>query len=756
MTVRPPGAAPAHPAPRPVPDGRGRDTGVDLLRSVALLRVVVWHALAAAWVTWALPAVPVLFFATGALLAQGRGRRPWRRVLPARLRRLLLPVWAYGVVVAGTVLAAPLVGAGTLPALTPAALARALPWVVPLVAPQGAAWQGGWLSGHLWYITAHLWFLLLAPLLLALARWPLRTLAAAAAGVGLLEASSLLPAPGLSPAVRLGTGDLLCYGLFVVLGAAWARRPRVGAGTPVRPLPVLVGAALLGLAAAFALASPTAGPVVNDSYVLLLLTGVAWLALLAGVEGPLRAVADRPAVARATAAVSARAMTVYLWHPAAVVVTVWLLRPGAGAAGAVVVLAGTAVLTALAVLLLGWLEDLAARRPVRLLPLPGPSAGARPAGPRPVGVPLRLGGPAALTAGATSVVLALALTAPASVVTALPPPSDRTALGDAAFSQREPVDLAGRDAPLTALDERALQAALDGWAEQNPQFGQVTAAVASGDVVWAGSASTDGPAPDPAQPVPLLSLTKTVTAALVLRQVSAGALALDEPVPPVEGVVPPAGEPVTLRQLLQHTSGIPQYFTVEGYDPQAEATAAELVSLSTSAQRWAEPGTEVVYTNSGYLWLTLLLEQVTGEPYAEQVAGLVEPLGLEGLRADVPDGPGWVGQGSGGVSATPGDAARWVDALLGRQVVLTAEELAVATDLGTLNTGLSVWPLCPCWTDPDGTRRAAGLGHHLSSGGAYAFPAERVTMLGWMEPSGPEAQAALPGLLDALRTALPG
>ncbi len=58
-----------------------------------------------------------------------------------------------------------------------------------------------------------------------------------------------------------------------------------------------------------------------------------------------------------------------------------------------------------------------------------------------------------------------------------------------------------------------------------------------------------GPEPAPL-PVPWWSLTKTALAAAALALVAGGALALDRPLP---------GKPFTLRQLLQHTAGVPDY-----------------------------------------------------------------------------------------------------------------------------------------------------------------------------------------------------
>lgn len=63
-------SADATPPPVPPKAWTGaRDPLVDALRSVALARVVLWHAFAAPWLSWIFPAMPVMFFLAGAVLA---------------------------------------------------------------------------------------------------------------------------------------------------------------------------------------------------------------------------------------------------------------------------------------------------------------------------------------------------------------------------------------------------------------------------------------------------------------------------------------------------------------------------------------------------------------------------------------------------------------------------------------------------------------------------------------------------------------
>src|SRR5437763_7390611 len=125
-----------------------RDPALDLLRVIALARVVLWHVLAATWMTF-FAAIPLMFFVAGTLLDGSQRRRSYRSVVFSRARRLLVPLWAFGVVVAtATGIRAHALGQSV--RLTTTAVMHATTWVLPIVDPHGSAWQGGWLSGHLW------------------------------------------------------------------------------------------------------------------------------------------------------------------------------------------------------------------------------------------------------------------------------------------------------------------------------------------------------------------------------------------------------------------------------------------------------------------------------------------------------------------------------------------------------------------------------------------------------------------------------
>ena len=771
-------AAPPAADPRPGTRAGGRDPLVDALRSVALARVVLWHAFAAPWLSWIFPAMPVMFFLAGAVLAGsstraigarsaserratrqaldrpagrrgtdrwgtdrwgtdrwgtgrwGTGRwgtdrwgtdRPaadrWAgpRTLGRRLVRILLPFWVYSVAVLA------------ITALRPAVFGpERFAWpAVLLPLPQATGTDRDWLTGHLWYLTDYVVLLVLLPLAAVLAGRVRAVVAGALAGLAALELMPLLGVPSLVGPARMAAGDLLCYGLFAVLGIAWAtRRPAPPDGPAVR-VRAAAGLTLIAAAGAASTVVPLPRGSLNESYLLLAVAALGWLLLIGAAEGPLRRLAGSTRVAPAARMVSARALTIYLWHPAAIFLALAIVPVGTWSAGSVLLL--TVCFTAVAVAAFGWVEDVAARRPARWWP-----TGARRPAPRSARPGLRVGLAAAATAGITLIAGTMAAVTAGRTeggTAALPPPSDRTALADTAFAATVR-DLRAGDAhgPLPG-DE--LQSALELWIAAQPEIDDAVVSVAAGPQVWSGSAARADGEPRAAEfSVGIASMTKTFTASLAVQLAEDGLLDLDAPVPALPDVQPlPGGETVTPRQLLQHATGLIQYTDAPGYDAGRVYTAGELVSLSTQAPRAHATDAGVTYSNSNYLWLGLLLESVTGTPYgsllAERITG---PLGLGTIDVPVDERTGWVGSASGGVSATPADVARFFDALVNRGELLPREAVQRMTDLSHLNGGLGIWPLCPCGQTEDGGKWASGLGHFTGDGAAFAFPADRLAV----------------------------
>lgn len=152
------------------------------------------------------------------------------------------------------------------------------------------------------------------------------------------------------------------------------------------------------------------------------------------------------------------------------------------------------------------------------------------------------------------------------------------------------------------------------------------------------------------------SITKPIVAAVVLQLVGEETLSLDDTVDEhLPGVVAGNGNhghAITIRQLLQHTSGLYDYAqdvlppllsSYEDYLAHRDETyrLEELAAIAMRHPPTFAPGTRWAYSNTGYILAGMLIEQVTGNPWDQEVQRrILKPLGLEHTTAGVGDGPG--------------------------------------------------------------------------------------------------------------------
>jgi CubicO group peptidase (beta-lactamase class C family) len=235
------------------------------------------------------------------------------------------------------------------------------------------------------------------------------------------------------------------------------------------------------------------------------------------------------------------------------------------------------------------------------------------------------------------------------------------------------------------------------------------------------------------------SITKQFTAALVMRQVEAGALSLDDPLTKFFPEWPEPGDRVTIRHLLQHTSGIKSYTAIQSFMEgfQHDRTNDEMLAVFRDEAWDFEPGAEWRYNNSGYYLLGVILEQITGATWAAQINALAVELGLERTMADNNDavlanraqGYAWSGDAfvndrfisptvpgaAGAMLSTAGDLVRWSE-LLATGKVVSAESYAQMTTPTELNDG-STFPYgFGLMAEPFEERDAVGHG-----GGIFGF-----------------------------------
>ncbi|GAA2925997.1 serine hydrolase domain-containing protein [Streptomyces thioluteus] len=209
------------------------------------------------------------------------------------------------------------------------------------------------------------------------------------------------------------------------------------------------------------------------------------------------------------------------------------------------------------------------------------------------------------------------------------------------------------------------------------------------------------------------SNTKMFTAVLVMHLAEQGRIDLDKP---LRGYLPagtlPEGWNMTVRQVMQHRSGIydhtndlleqPGEETTSAFEKRIRNTVykpAELAALSVKHGKQSTPGTQYAYSNTNYLLLGMAVEHLTARAYADVLREeIIEPLGLEQTSFVVPDktiaGPhitgyltnddrskplldstesngSWVWS-AGAVISSAADMDRFVGALLGGRLVSDA------------------------------------------------------------------------------------
>jgi len=288
-----------------------------------------------------------------------------------------------------------------------------------------------------------------------------------------------------------------------------------------------------------------------------------------------------------------------------------------------------------------------------------------------------------------------------------PAPADATDLpmphGGQGGGSARPAELL----PVSAAQATALQAAVD---RARTAFGLGAVAVgvsADGQVGWSGASgpARDGHTPlSGATPFAIASVTKTFTAAIVLQLVEEGRVRLDAAVMDYLPELTLA-RGVTVQQLLSHTSGIADLLAPMrsrlNAAPSRTWTPAQVLAL-IGPSRFA-PGTAWSYSNTNYVIAGMLVERVTGNPFADELQRRITgPLQLLGTAIPPADGlPNLLGVSwasafwtSAAIDSDAADLVRWGDALyagdilrpstLAQMLTFNANDYGLGTERYTL------------------------------------------------------------------------
>lgn len=209
----------------------------------------------------------------------------------------------------------------------------------------------------------------------------------------------------------------------------------------------------------------------------------------------------------------------------------------------------------------------------------------------------------------------------------------------------------------------------------------------------------------------IASITKQFTAAAILRLVEQGRVELDAEVVKYLPEFHTQGARITIRQLLNHTSGIQNITDIPVFASKMrlDLTDAEALAIFQDEPRNFQPGTNFIYNNSGYYLLAMVIERVTGQTSAEHLKrSLFEPLGLQSTSAcddalvvrhrargyvlvdgkllNAPFISRDVPKGGGNLCSTAHDLVLWAQALASGKVV-GSHSYQLMTTPGTLTDG---------------------------------------------------------------------
>lgn len=243
----------------------------------------------------------------------------------------------------------------------------------------------------------------------------------------------------------------------------------------------------------------------------------------------------------------------------------------------------------------------------------------------------------------------------------------------------------------------------------------------------------------------LASCTKQFTAMAVMLLVHDGKLRYDEPLTEIFPGFPSYGSSITIRNLLNHTSGLPDYESLMDGQPQQHWAAdhqiqdAEVLNLLEAQEHGIfAPGTRWSYSNSGYVLLGLIVARVSGEPFGQFLHDRIfRPLGMrhtlafvrgkntvprrayghskqDGVFVETDQSATSATLGDGGVYSNLEDLARW-DRALARHSLLSAREMQPALTPFKLPDGaLPLWAGDPGDSDPQAGRPVSyGFGWFL-------------------------------------------
>jgi CubicO group peptidase (beta-lactamase class C family) len=244
----------------------------------------------------------------------------------------------------------------------------------------------------------------------------------------------------------------------------------------------------------------------------------------------------------------------------------------------------------------------------------------------------------------------------------------------------------------------------------------------------------------------LASCSKQFTATAIMLLVHDGKLRYDDKLTDVFPEFPAYGKAITIRHLLNHTSGLPDYEDLMAAEEKRKGAAiwsetrqiqdAEVLQLleKGTAGKFT-PNTQWSYSNSGYVVLGLVVAKISGQPFAQFLRerifaplGMAQTLAYEKGKSEVSrrayghskEGDAWketdqsptsATLGDGGIYSSLADLAKWDEALAQHTLLSEAEMQPALTPAKLANGAQPQWPANS--DRPEGSPVAYGFGWFL-------------------------------------------
>lgn len=249
------------------------------------------------------------------------------------------------------------------------------------------------------------------------------------------------------------------------------------------------------------------------------------------------------------------------------------------------------------------------------------------------------------------------------------------------------------DEQLSSLDQR-----IEAYLETSNIPGALVAIASRGEIIHLetyGMANVELSAPVTDNTVfEIGSISKQFVSAAVMLLVQENRLGLDDPIESFIADIPSEWLGITVRQLLTHTSGIPDYEEIASYDIYGERlTPEEIIQIAHSRPMDFTPGTGWYYSNTGYFLLSMIVERVEGQPLGQVLKSRIfDPVGMTQTRLADPEAiiehraaGYWINKtgdlinrrptetsstlGAGGILSSVYDLVKWDEALYGNDLL---------------------------------------------------------------------------------------